>query len=173
MQRFILALAEILNQHFSGTSSRCQPNCPGCQVAFPAPERSFAIAVTSAFICSDASCGAVRIYDGRGNTTDAKTLLRTCNAHSHPVTAMKYACFIVLSAQHICNTIRMFTSAPHNAVISTDAAGMLEIWDPTTLALPQSVTFKFKSDTGLYDLAKSKTLGKSIEVPPDVASPSS
>jgi hypothetical protein len=106
----------------------------------------------------------VRIYDGRGNTTDAKTLLRTCNAHSHPVTAMKYACIIVLPASHFCNIIRMHTSAPHNAVVSTDAAGMLEIWDPTTLALPHSVTFKFKSDTGLYDLAKSKTLGKSIEV---------
>ncbi len=40
---------------------------------------------------SDASCGSVRIYDGRGNTTDAKTLLRTCTAHSQPVVAMK--CF--------------------------------------------------------------------------------
>lgn len=58
----------------------------------------------------------------------------------------------------------MYTAAPHNAVVSTDSAGMLELWDPNTLALPSSVTFKFKSDTGLYDLAKSKTTGKSIEV---------
>ena len=58
----------------------------------------------------------------------------------------------------------MFTAAPHNAVVSTDSAGMLEIWDPTTLTLPHSVTFKFKSDTGLYDLAKAKTTGRSIEV---------
>jgi hypothetical protein len=62
------------------------------------------------------------------------------------------------------NTLRMYTAAPHNAVVSTDAAGMLELWDPITLALPHSVTFKFKSDTGLYDLAKAKTTGKSIEV---------
>ena len=59
----------------------------------------------------------------------------------------------------------MFTAAPHNAVVSTDVAGMLELWDPTTLALPQTVTFKFKSDTGLYDLAKAKTTAKNIEVP--------
>jgi peptidylprolyl isomerase domain and WD repeat-containing protein 1 len=58
----------------------------------------------------------------------------------------------------------MYTAAPHNAVVSTDAAGMLEIWNPISLSLPQSVTFKFKSDTGLYDLAKAKTYGKSIEV---------
>jgi hypothetical protein len=49
---------------------------------------------------------------------------------------------------------------------------MLEIWDPTTLSLPHSVTFKFKSDTGLYDLAKAKTTGRSIEVHRQVALPS-
>ena len=65
----------------------------------------------------------------------------------------------------------MYSAAPHNAVVSTDAAGMLELWDPVTLALPHSITFKFKSDTGLYDLAKAKTHGKSIEVLPMQASP--
>jgi hypothetical protein len=58
----------------------------------------------------------------------------------------------------------MYTAAPHNAVVSTDSAGMLELWDSATLTLPHNVTFKFKSDTGLYDLAKAKTFGKSIEV---------
>ena len=69
------------------------------------------------------------------------------------------------------DSLRMYSAAPHNAVVSTDAAGMLELWDPITLALPHSITFKFKSDTGLYDLAKAKTHGKSIEVPLTQASP--
>jgi peptidylprolyl isomerase domain and WD repeat-containing protein 1 len=46
-----------------------------------------------------------------------------------------------------------------NFVISSDSRGMLEYWDADSYEPPSSsvVSFRFKSETDLYDLAKSKT----------------
>jgi len=55
----------------------------------------------------------------------------------------------------------------YNAVISIDKAGMIEYWDNHEYELPTNVAFKYKSDTSLYDLAKSKTKATSLNVSPD------
>lgn len=53
----------------------------------------------------------------------------------------------------------------HNAAIaiSCDSRGMIEYWNTDTFELPTShISFQFKSDTDLYDLAKAKTTPISI-----------
>ncbi|KAH7685648.1 Cyclophilin-type peptidyl-prolyl cis-trans isomerase protein [Dioscorea alata] len=56
----------------------------------------------------------------------------------------------------------------YDTVISADAKGVLEYWCPTTLQFPESgVSFKLKTDTNLFDIAKCKTTVSSIEVSPD------
>ena len=42
-------------------------------------------------------------------------------------------------------------------MISTDAKGIIEMWDIDTYKAPARVIYKFKSDTDLYELAKNKT----------------
>ena len=57
----------------------------------------------------------------------------------------------------------------HNAgiAISCDTRGMIEYWSTDTLAFPSShITFEFKSDTNLYDLAKAKCSPIAITVAP-------
>ncbi|PKA66866.1 Peptidyl-prolyl cis-trans isomerase CYP20-2, chloroplastic [Apostasia shenzhenica] len=56
----------------------------------------------------------------------------------------------------------------YDTVISTDAKGVLEYWNPATLQFPEDgVSFKLKTDTNLFDIAKSKTTVSSIEVSSD------
>jgi hypothetical protein len=53
-------------------------------------------------------------------------------------------------------------------VVSADARGMIEYWDADSLSAPEApiVNFKFKSDTDLYDLAKSRVLPCSVVISP-------
>ncbi|XP_028548420.1 peptidyl-prolyl cis-trans isomerase CYP71 isoform X2 [Dendrobium catenatum] len=56
----------------------------------------------------------------------------------------------------------------YDTVISADARGVLEYWSPTTLQFPEDrVNFRLKTDTNLFDIAKSKTTVSSIEVSSD------
>lgn len=52
-------------------------------------------------------------------------------------------------------------------MISTDTKGIIEFWDLETHKQPKDVTYKYKSDTDLYDLAKSKTQALSLDISPD------
>lgn len=87
----------------------------------------------------------IRLYDVKSGNKAAKT---TFLIHGAPVLRMRY-------------------HAKMHAVISTDAKGLIEIWDPDTQNLPASVAYKYKSDTDLYELAKSKTTAFSIDLSPD------
>ena len=49
----------------------------------------------------------------------------------------------------------MALHAATGIVVSADSRGLLEYWDSNTGEQPTGhVAFRFKSDTGLYDLAK-------------------
>jgi peptidylprolyl isomerase domain and WD repeat-containing protein 1 len=54
-----------------------------------------------------------------------------------------------------------------NAVISADVAGMIEYWSPETYLQPTTVSFKYKTDTDLYEFAKHKTVPMSLNFSPD------
>lgn len=61
-------------------------------------------------------------------------------------------------------------NAVHSTVVSIDAKRMVEYWtmdgdEPSSL--PESVKFKFKMDTDLYDFAKNKTDASSLEFSKD------
>mmetsp|Transcript_52755 Transcript_52755/g.128841 ORF Transcript_52755/g.128841 Transcript_52755/m.128841 type:complete len:621 (+) Transcript_52755:164-2026(+) len=87
----------------------------------------------------------IRLYDCKsGKNEPASTL----SLHGAPVLKLRY-------------------NAKMHAVISTDARGLLEIWDPDTHKQPAAASFKYKSDTDLYELAKSKTTAMSLDVSPD------
>lgn len=74
----------------------------------------------------------IHIYDAR----DAQpTPLRTFSGHPAPVTAIKF-------------------NEVYGTVVSADARGMVEYWDPLTLELPTSVAFESKLDTDLYEFGK-------------------
>ncbi|KAJ1482074.1 hypothetical protein T484DRAFT_1805317, partial [Baffinella frigidus] len=45
--------------------------------------------------------------------------------------------------------------------------GLIEFWSPATLKPPDGVSYKYKSETDLYDLAKAKTTAYSIDISPD------
>ena len=46
-----------------------------------------------------------------------------------------------------------------NVVVSVDLKGMIEYWDNDTFEVPndKKISFKYKSETDLYELAKHKT----------------
>lgn len=48
-----------------------------------------------------------------------------------------------------------------NLVVSSDQSGMIEIWDPETFELPESLDFNLVIDTDLLEIAKSKTFALS------------
>lgn len=63
-----------------------------------------------------------------------------------------------LSFNHACS-----------AVVSIDMKGMIEYWDPDSHELPANgaISFRFKSETDLYDLAKSKSAPCCLVMAPD------
>lgn len=88
----------------------------------------------------------VHIYDARSGSTEA---IISNKIHMGPVKVMKY--------NHVSDI-----------VISADDKGVIEYWCPTTLQFPENgVSFKLKSDTNLFEIAKCKTTVSSIEVSPD------
>eukprot|EP00002_Diphylleia_rotans_P015692 TRINITY_DN303_c0_g4_i1.p1 TRINITY_DN303_c0_g4~~TRINITY_DN303_c0_g4_i1.p1 ORF type:complete len:512 (-),score=85.81 TRINITY_DN303_c0_g4_i1:149-1684(-) len=88
--------------------------------------------------------GLIHIFDAQGSQTE----LRTAPIHRNPVHIMKY-------------------NHAHHAMVSCDKSGVLEYWDPDTLQLPQSVTYKYKSETNLYEFAQKKTVPVSLEFSKD------
>lgn len=87
----------------------------------------------------------VRVYDTKGA---AREPVKVFTGHRAPVVRVRY-------------------HPQLRAVISVDSKGLIEMWDPETLAAPTGVSYKYKSDTDLYELAKSKTTALSIDVSPD------
>jgi len=62
----------------------------------------------------------------------------------------------------------MVTNSALQCVISADAKGMIEFWDIHSFAQPgpDRLAFKLKSDTDLYDLAKTRAVPYSLAVAP-------
>lgn len=95
---------------------------------------------------SDRNSPDVHIYDARADSSEP---IVSNKIHSGPVKVMKY-------------------NHAFDMVISVDAKGLIEYWSPATLKFPdKGVEFKFKTETSLYDLAKSKTTVSALEVSPD------
>ncbi|KAG1331665.1 peptidyl-prolyl cis-trans isomerase CYP71 [Cocos nucifera] len=95
---------------------------------------------------SDRNSSFVHIYDAHAGTNEP---IISREIHMGPVKVMKY--------NHI-----------YDVVISADAKGVLEYWSPMTLKFPEnSVNFKLKMDTSLFEIAKCKTTVSAIEVSPD------
>lgn len=95
---------------------------------------------------SDRNSSFVHIYDAQSGSNEP---IISREIHMGPVKVMKY--------NHI-----------YDAVISADAKGILEYWSPSTLRFPENnVRFKLKTDTNLFEIAKSKTTVSAIEVSSD------
>lgn len=95
---------------------------------------------------SDRNCPMVYVYDARDGSSQS---IISKQIHMSPIKVMKY--------NHI-----------FDAVVSADSNGVLEYWCPSTLKFPEEgVSFKFKTDTNLFDIAKCKTTISAIEVSPD------
>ncbi|CAO2840156.1 unnamed protein product [Amaranthus hypochondriacus] len=95
---------------------------------------------------SDRDSPFVYIYDIRAGTNEP---IISKKIHQGPVKVMKY-------------------NPVFDAVISSDARGILEYWNPVTLKFPDSgIDFEMRVDTNLFELLKCKTTVSSIEVSPD------
>ncbi|MCL7050495.1 hypothetical protein MKW94_027772 [Papaver nudicaule] len=96
---------------------------------------------------SDRNSSYVHIYDARSGTSEP-IISREMHT-AGPVKVMKY--------NHTFHTL-----------ISADQKGIIEYWCPATLQFPEDrVSFKLKSDTSLFEVAKCKTTVSAIEVSPD------
>ncbi|XP_070563802.1 peptidylprolyl isomerase domain and WD repeat-containing protein 1-like [Ptychodera flava] len=114
------------------------PQC--CEWIYSPGDPLFAVA------CSNEK-GEVFIYDGNGDNTPLHTLDKI---HSKPLTFMKY-------------------NPLFDVMLSADTSGMLEYWTGPkyNYAFPKNVNFKFKTDTDLYEFAKSKTVPTTLSFSPD------
>lgn len=93
----------------------------------------------------DREAGTIRIFDSLG----AGDVIREVTLHKSPVRALRF-------------------SAKFGAVVSTDAAGHIELWGVEDYASPpRTVSFRYKTDTDLYELAKNKTSIASLSVSPN------
>lgn len=95
---------------------------------------------------ADADSPAVRVYVCDGSSEAVGQF----DGHSSPVLTLAY-------------------NEPAKTVVSADRNGVLEYWGAEEYGRPPagSVSFKFKMDTDLYDLAKAKTRPCSISFSPD------
>lgn len=96
---------------------------------------------------SDMNSGKIRIYNAEGNAG----CLHTVEVHTNPV---------------VC----MGINTRFNTVVSLDTRGLIEYWDIDNFDLPRApdvISFRLKSETGLYELAKSKTVPISIAISPN------
>ncbi|KAJ0972686.1 hypothetical protein J5N97_020645 [Dioscorea zingiberensis] len=94
----------------------------------------------------DRNSSFVHIYDAHSGSNEPIISRKICMG---PVKLMKY-------------------NPVYDTVISADDRGVLEYWCPNTLQFPENgVSFKLKTDTNLFDIAKCKTTVSSIEVSPD------
>uniref|UniRef100_A0AAV1U2Q8 peptidylprolyl isomerase n=1 Tax=Peronospora matthiolae TaxID=2874970 RepID=A0AAV1U2Q8_9STRA len=95
---------------------------------------------------SDRAGPAIRIYTAESATSEPVYVVS--HLHAAPVTALAL------------NPVA-------NCVISADQKGVIEYWDAETYKLPQVATFRYKSDTDLYELAKCKTYATALDVSRD------
>ncbi|CAM9800719.1 unnamed protein product [Pylaiella littoralis] len=95
---------------------------------------------------ADADSPAIRVYVSDG----AADAVGQFDGHSSPVLTLAF-------------------NEPAKTVVSADRSGVLEYWGAEEYGRPRAaaVTFKFKMDTDLYDLAKAKTRACSICFSPD------
>ncbi|KAJ0020764.1 hypothetical protein Pint_31942 [Pistacia integerrima] len=95
---------------------------------------------------SDRNSSFVHVYDARADSNEP---IISKEIHFGSVKVMRY-------------------NPLFDAVISADAQGIIEYWNPTTLQFPESeVNFRLKSDTNLFEIVKCKTSVSAIEVSPD------
>ncbi|XP_077230286.1 cyclophilin71 isoform X2 [Tasmannia lanceolata] len=95
---------------------------------------------------SDRNSPYVHVYDARAGSNEP---IISRQIHMGPIKVMKY--------NHI-----------FDAVISADDKGVIEYWCPITLQFPENgVSFRLKTDTNLFDIAKCKTTVSAIEVSSD------
>ncbi|KAI8567082.1 hypothetical protein RHMOL_Rhmol02G0093500 [Rhododendron molle] len=95
---------------------------------------------------SDRNSSFVHIYDAWSGSNEP---ILSREIHLGSVKVMKY--------NHVFDT-----------VISADAKGIIEYWNPATLQFPEDgVNFRLKSDTDLFEIVKCKTTVSTIEVSPD------
>eukprot|EP01034_Spumella_vulgaris_P039328 gene39328-48591_t len=93
---------------------------------------------------ADANSGTIRIYKSESSNSAP---LNEINFHMQPVKCMA----LNYSMQ---------------SVVSVDARGLIEYWDINSFNTPEAVSFKMKSETDLYDLAKAKTSPFCIAIAP-------
>jgi peptidylprolyl isomerase domain and WD repeat-containing protein 1 len=102
---------------------------------------------------SECESGTIRLYDGQMTERDergyAVPVSTFTSLHRAPVLTMKY-------------------NAVYDTVISTDCRGMLEYWQPVdgSQPAPPTVTWRYKTETDLYEMAKLKAIPWSLEVSP-------
>ncbi|KAF7150825.1 hypothetical protein RHSIM_Rhsim02G0084400 [Rhododendron simsii] len=102
--------------------------------------------VKSKLAISDRNSSFVHIYDARSGSNEP---ILSREIHLGSVKVMKY--------NHVFDT-----------VISVDAKGIIEYWNPATLQFPEDgVNFRLKSDTDLFEIVKCKTTVSTLEVSPD------
>ncbi|KAK8947181.1 hypothetical protein KSP39_PZI007233 [Platanthera zijinensis] len=103
---------------------------------------------------------------------DVKAKLAISDRHSHFVhvyDAHAGSYEPILSREiHMAPLKVMRYNHTYDIVISADVKGVLEYWSPTTLKFPEEgLSFRLKTDTNLFDIAKSKTTVSAIEVSSD------
>lgn len=101
---------------------------------------------------ADRDSGKIRIY----KSADGQEAIHEVDLHSHPV---KCICL---------NSSSTGTATPVNVVVSVDVKGIIEYWNVDDFQMPgaDKISFKLKSETDLYDLAKSKAVPYSLAVSP-------
>ncbi|CAN6455359.1 unnamed protein product [Victoria cruziana] len=92
---------------------------------------------------SDMNSPYVHVYDAHSGATEP---IISKQVHMAPVKVMKY-------------------NHAYDTVVSADTKGVLDYWSPSTLEFPENlVSFKLKSDSNLFDIARCKTTVSAIEI---------
>lgn len=96
----------------------------------------------STVACSEKSTGKIFVYDGRGSN---QPLHKFEKMHTAPLSQIRL-------------------NPKYRVIVSADKAGMLEYWTglPSEFKFPRQVDWEFKTDTDLYEFAKSRTYPTSL-----------
>jgi len=102
---------------------------------------------------ADTESPALRLFDGAGEGE----IVRTVSVHSAPVIQVRF-------------------NAPKAAMISADARGVIEYWPSDVdssgsgsagAGTPKGLSFRYKTNTDLYSLAKARAAPTSLAIAPD------
>ena len=95
---------------------------------------------------ADADAGPIRLFDA---TSEGGACVGTVSVHTAPVLQMKM-------------------NSAHNSLVSIDARGVIEYWSADgDHASPTDVSFRYKTDTDLYAIAKARASPLSLAISPD------